>query len=183
MESGKTRILKLGLNAVGYQAVWWTSVVGVIINQSFIGPAVLLLFLTLHFSSQPIQRSEMLLLVVAGLIGTVIDSMKSATGLIIYEGGLTTIPWLAPLWIVAMWIGFAATLNHSLGWLRGKYLVAFLLGAIFGPLAYLSGRSLGVMEFNFPTSVTIVALAIIWGTALPLLYWLHENFKVFNHAK
>ena len=38
-----------------------------------------------------------------------------------------------------MWIGFAATINHSGSWIKKRYLIAILLGAIFGPLNYLVG--------------------------------------------
>ena len=49
----------------------------------------------------------------------------------------------APHWIVAMWVLFASTLNVSLRWLRGRWALATLLGAVAGPLAYYGGAGLG----------------------------------------
>ena len=72
-----------------------------------------------------------------------------------------------------MWLGFAATVNHSLRWLDGKWIFAFLLGAVFGPLSYLAGLKFGAI--NFQISVfTIVILALVWGIVIPLLYHLNR---------
>jgi hypothetical protein len=49
---------------------------------------------------------------------------------------------------VAVFRGDAATLRHSLGWLRGRWLVGAVLGAVGGPLAYLGGESLGALILN-----------------------------------
>ena len=47
--------------------------------------------------------------------------------------------------MVMLWVNFAMTLNVSLGRLRGKYLLAGILGAFGGPMAYYGGAELGAM--------------------------------------
>jgi uncharacterized membrane protein (UPF0136 family) len=55
-----------------------------------------------------------------------------------------------------------------MSWLKGKPLLASVLGAIFGPLSYMAGERLGAMEFvNYQSA--IIALALIWALVMPLL--------------
>ena len=46
-------------------------------------------------------------IVLIGLIGTGMDSLKAATGFISYLGGYQDMGWLSPLWITAIWVFFA----------------------------------------------------------------------------
>ncbi|MGB5202220.1 MAG: DUF2878 domain-containing protein, partial [Sedimenticolaceae bacterium] len=78
---------------------------------------------------------------------------------------------LAPYWIVAMWMGFATTLNVSLGWLKGRYWLAALFGAVGGPLAYLAGAKLGGITL-ISSEAALTALALGWATIMPLLMYL-----------
>jgi hypothetical protein len=74
----------------------------------------------------------------------------------------------SPPWMVCLWLNFAATLNVSMAWLRGHYLLAALFGAIGGPLAYFSGAGLGATE-SLPTMGGLALLALGWGLMTPLL--------------
>jgi hypothetical protein len=83
---------------------------------------------------------------------------------------------LSPPWMICLWLNFAATLNVSMAWLRGRYLVAAVFGAIGGPLAYYSGARLGATE-ALPTTGGMLLLAIGWGLMTPLLVWLGHIFS------
>ena len=74
---------------------------------------------------------------------------------------------MAPPWIAALWMGFATTLCHSLGWLRGRFIGSLLFGMIGGPLAYYAGMRLGALDFGLSTLPTLSAIAIEWGVAMP----------------
>ncbi len=176
----KTKTVKIGFNALGFQAAWWLSVIGVMLNKPWLGPVAMGLFLVQHFAVNNIRRSEIYLLATAAVVGLMADSLKAGSGLITYGGAL--LPFTAPLWIVGMWVGFAATINHSLGWLRGRLFLSAITGAVFGPLAYLTGRKLDVLEFNLPALNTVLILALIWGIAVPVLYWLLKKFREFDHG-
>jgi len=67
-------------------------------------------------------------LVVGSGIGAVADSALIATDWVRYASG-TVVPGTAPVWLVAMWMLFATTLNVSLRWLRRYALAAIALGA------------------------------------------------------
>ena len=85
-------------------------------------------------------------------------------------GGYPLVGWLAPLWITALWAGFAATLLHSLAFLRGRRWLAALFGALGGPLSFYGGAQLGVLSLGPSPGLALVVLALGWSIAIPALY-------------
>ncbi|MCF7824915.1 MAG: DUF2878 domain-containing protein [Candidatus Marinimicrobia bacterium] len=161
--------LKLGFNALGFQTAWWLSVLGLVMDAPLVGPLAMTLYLAIDHFSFTKRQAELLLIFTAMLLGTVVDSLFALTGLISYSGVYPLFPHLAPLWITAMWGGFAATLNHSLAWLRGRPLLGFIMGAVFGPLSYMAGEKFDALQFNLGLAPTVFILGAFWGIAIPLL--------------
>jgi hypothetical protein len=77
-----------------------------------------------------------------------------------------------------MWAIFATTLNISLRWLKGRWLVAILSGAIAGPLAYYAGARLGGVVFTDQT-IALIALSMGWAVLMPLLMALSQRLDGF----
>jgi hypothetical protein len=84
---------------------------------------------------------------------------------------------IVPIWIIALWAGFATTLNRSLRWMRNKTLLAILFGAIGGPLAYIAAEKLGAVTL---TNTSLVVLSFGWAILTPLLLKLSERFDGFK---
>ena len=168
--------MKIAFNAIGFQLGWWLSVVGVMIDLPLLGPLYMVIFLGVHYSLFASNR-EMLLILIAGAGGTFVDGLYGRSGILRFESGYEHI-WLAPLWITAMWTGFTATLNHALKWLKGRPVLGFVMGAIFGPLSYFSGEKLGVITVLWSWTSTSLILALVWGTAILALYQLNERLAV-----
>jgi hypothetical protein len=84
--------------------------------------------------------------------------------------------------MVGLWMNFAATLNVSMVWLRGRYLLAAVFGAIGGPLAYYGGAKLGATE-ALPSLNGMLVLAVGWGVMTPLLVWLARVCAVRDGRK
>lgn len=160
-------------NVVGFQAVWFASVLGAANGLPWAGPAMLLVYAALHLRFSADRVGDLRMLGIAILLGFAADSLLAASGLLVYAS-----PWpseaLAPAWILAMWAGFALTLHHSMGFLRGRAWMAFAFGAVGGPLAYF-GASRGFDAVSFPVDLAIamLALALVWGASMPALYALH----------
>lgn len=174
----QSKALKLGYNAVGFQSAWWLTVLGIAMGFPLLGPLAMILYVMVdHFSLTKKNQAEALLILSALFLGTLSDSLFASVGLLSYAGGYTQIPWLAPLWITAMWGGFAATLNHSLAWIKTKPILAFLLGAVFGPLSYMAGSRFGAIQFNMEMTLTMVILGLFWGIAVPGLVQLHTIYE------
>ena len=162
-------------NIIGFQTGWWACVLGTKNGYPYLGPLVMSIFLFIHFSRLDNRNKEIFFAVLVGLIGTVVDTVLLQTKLIEYQGVYTDN--IAPLWITAMWIGFAATINHSLAWLNNKWIMSFALGAIFGPLSYYTGIKFEALHFEISV-LTISILALLWGVVIPYLYYL--NGKVLS---
>jgi hypothetical protein len=162
---------------VSFQIGWLSCAMGAARGLPWVGPAVVAVLVALHLALAPERRREVRILAAIGLIGTVLDSLKAATGFISYSGGYPGVDWLSPLWITAMWVNFACALNTSLGWLQDRYLLAGILGAVAGPLNYAAGTRMGATAFNVSMGVSFVILAIIWGTVVPFVFWIAKRIK------
>lgn len=159
--------MTLALNFVAFQIGWFACVLGAANALPLLGPAVVACVVMLHLSLSKQPAQEFALVAVAGGLGAVWDSILVASGWIAYPSG-NWITGLAPYWIVAMWMLFATTLNVSLRWLRHRTLLAVIVGAISGPMAFLAGSGLGGLTFLEPRAA-LIALAFGWAVILPVL--------------
>jgi hypothetical protein len=162
------------LNFIAFQAGWFASVLGAANGMPLLGPVVVAAVVALHLYLVRVPAAELRLLAAAALMGLLGDSLLLASGWIAYPNG-EWLSGLAPYWIITMWLLFATTLNVSMRWMRGRYVIAAVFGAIGGPLSYLAGARLGAMTFVEQVPA-IAALALGWGVAMPLLTWLAERF-------
>ena len=157
-------------NFLIFQAGWFATVLGAANGAPWLGPIAVLVAVVLHLRTTNDAAAELRLLGSAVALGLVADSLLLATGWIAYPNG-SWVPGLAPYWIVTLWALFATTLNVSMRWMAGRYLLAALFGAIGGPLSYLAGARLGAMTF-VDTQAAVAALAVACALAMPALMWL-----------
>jgi len=154
---------------------WFACVLGNAYGLPLFGPAAVAVLLTAHFAVIPRDRRlrEAAILLLAGVVGYVGDSALVMAGAIGFDPGSGP---GAPtkLWMVAMWLNFATALNSALYWLAGRPLLASLLGALGGPLAYLGGARLGALDFPAGDGWALVLIALEWALAMPLLLALNR---------
>jgi hypothetical protein len=164
--------MKFLFNFLGYEAVWFAAVIGA--GRGFWWPSVVAaaIFAISHtaiVARTPAERSvDLRLLAVALALGVAVDGGLAWSGSIDYAADVPALPpGGAPLWILAMWAAFALTLRHSLGVFMRKPQLALLVGAVFGPLAYLgAGRGWNAATFAEPIWQPIAFLAIGWGASM-----------------
>ncbi len=117
-------------------------------------------------------------------IGFLVDTALIALGVFVPVRWLMPSP-LSTLWLVALWANFATTLNVSLSWLHGKPLMAAILGALGGPLAYWAGERLGAIEMDRPLLVPLLVVGLAWSIVTPALFglarWMSRG-RVFSHG-
>ena len=169
------------LNFVAFQAGWFSCVLGAANSLPWLGLVAVAIVLSLHFtiSTRPLQEAALVILAV--LMGLVFDSLLVSSGWLIYPNGMLA-PGIAPYWILAMWALFATTLNVSMSWIKVNLALAAVMGAIFGPLSYMAGQRLGALEF-VDYYASLVALAVIWAIAMPLLVVAARNFNGFRQSQ
>jgi hypothetical protein len=160
-------LTRKAINVVLFQAAWFAAVLGTARGMLWLGPLAMIPTLAVHLALQEDRQGEVRLLLAAGLLGFLFDTAFVAGGVFTPLQHLLPRPF-SPPWMVCLWLNFAATLNVSMAWLRGRYLLAALFGAIGGPLAYYSGARLGATE-ALPTTTGMLLLAIGWGAMTPLL--------------
>ena len=137
------------------------------------GAALALVIAVWHTARAARPAQEAKLIVAAVLIGAAWDSSLAALGWLSFVSVITDA--MAPPWILGLWALFATTLNVSLNWLKGRWLVAALLGGIAGPLSYWAGARLGAVVLVEPVHA-LVALSIGWAILMPLLMALARRY-------
>jgi hypothetical protein len=170
-----TRIIS---NFMLFQIGWFACVWSAAAHRPWIGVLVTTGVVVIHLLRAPLPQAELKLIMLALVLGLVFDSVLVRQGWIQYSSGIVA-PNVAPYWIVALWGLFATLLNVSLRWMRGRWIVAALFGAIGGPAAYYGGLRLGALEFG-NWRAALVALAIGWAVLTPLLLALSAHFE--GHA-
>jgi len=151
--------------AVGAAArgLWWPGLAGVAVFAA----------LQLYFSRAPV--ADLALILSAAVVGCAADSVLVQAGWIAYATPSPALL-LVPAWIAGLWLAFALTLNHSLGWLHGRWTLAVLFGAIGGPLAFWIAQRLKAVTLIEPQWQGYVALSVEWALMTPLLLAMASYF-------
>ena len=172
---------KFLLNLGAFQIGWFACVWGGANGMPALGALAVAVIVAVHlFYTAERPGTELALITVAALIGIVWDSALVALGWLSYPSG-TLVQGMAPYWIIAMWMLFATTLNVSMGWLKQRYTLAVLLGAVGGPMAYFAGFKLGGVEFK-TLALGLGAQAVGWATLMPVLTVLAERLNGMQPA-
>ncbi len=172
------------INFVLFQIGWFSCVLGAAKQMPWLGVGFLATFLAWHLSQAKQPTLELILAIIAIIIGGIYDQIMRHFNLLTYQshGWSTDLP---AAWILALWAEFAMTLNVSLAWLKNRYVIATVFGAIGGPLAYIAAARLGAVTIdNLPLSY--VGLAVGWAILTPLLVFLSQKFdgfKSLGHTK
>lgn len=157
------------INAVLFQLAWFGFVAGAARGTAWLGLFPLVLLAGHALRDPTTRRSDLVLAAAAAAIGLVLDGSFARANLLVYADAAPSLLG-APWWILAMWLAFAWTLNHSLTYLQKHLGVAILLGVIAGPFSYyVAGHAWNALEFTGDARMTLVWLALTWGIATGLL--------------
>ena len=161
------------LNFAMFYLGWFACVMGAGRGQLWLGPSVVaaVVLLHLYMASRPVQEAKLILTI--GVFGFAVDTLQASAGLYAFSG-TSPAPWLCPLWMMALWMVFATTLNASMAWLAGRYRLAAAFGALCGPVSYVAGARLGAIELPVHASASLVGIAIVWACVMPSLLGFRE---------
>jgi len=161
------------LNFAMFYLGWFACVMGAGRGHLWLGPSVVAVLVLLHLYMTPRPVQEIRLILLIGIFGFAVDTLQASAGLYAFTG-TSPAPWLCPLWMVALWMIFATTLNASMAWLAGRYRLAAALGALCGPISYVAGARLGAIKLPAHAGLSLVGIAVVWACVMPSLLWLGE---------
>jgi hypothetical protein len=159
----------LVLNFILFQIAWFACVLGAAMAKPWLGVLITAVILAWHLYQSKNLSSELKLLVYTVMIGALLDQALVSFNLVnyLYHGWHQSI---VPVWILALWLAFATTLNMSLRWMQTRYFVGFIFGMIGGPLAYLAAEKLRAVTIT--SQLSFVVLAIGWAMITPTLLYI-----------
>jgi hypothetical protein len=169
-------------NLVGFNLVWFALVIGAAQGLWWPGLAALAVFAIATLATSPWPRSDLKLVAAALGIGLVLETALVQGGIFRYATPVPS-PALAPIWMLGLWVNFALSVNHSLGFLSGRVALAAVFGAIGGPLAYWgAARVFGAAEILAPAPLALGVLAVAYGLATPALAELGRRWRGAEEA-
>lgn len=153
------------LNFVALQLCWLACVIGAGRDgMVWLAVLVTMAFVIGHFIYTAYPQSDLKLVGYGLVIGLILDTLWSATGLISYQHQ-AVFP-LAPIWIACLWIAFMLTFNHSLAWLKAYLPVAAAVSTVSSPLSYYAAHKIGALEIQEPL-LAAIAIGVSWGALIP----------------
>jgi len=160
-----TRWSSIVCNVIAFDALWTLTILGAAQPWWWGAPLLIVASAGLQLRWSPMPRREALLIMCAAA-GVVFDIIASVAGLFRCES-------LSPVGFVivfsSLWINFGTTLRPSLRWMWGRPMLAALLGAAAGPLAYWTADLLGAISISQPAWRAFAWCAIQYALAVPVL--------------
>lgn len=156
-------------NLIGFQIGWFSCVLGGANQLPWFGVLLSAMILLIHIKRAAHPAMEARLIFAALIIGLMFDGVLLNLHWIAFAPTPHWPDQLPPPWMVVLWGLFASTINISLAWLQHKRVMAILIGAIAGPVAYWSGARLGGLQLTQPIAA-LIYLSIGWAIAVPVLF-------------
>lgn len=165
-----------------YKVVWLCAVLGGGIHgHPLIGAVPMLIWCSLWIRFHLFPKSTLYLAIIASLYGLVWDSGLVLTGIMEFPlHAQALLP--SPPWMVVLWLGFGSIIHSSFSRLYGRTFLALLIGSIGGVMAYLGGVRMEALTISTSKEIFVLAVALEWGIAFPLLLWVSERLHL-SHTK
>jgi hypothetical protein len=162
------------INFILFQIGWFACVWGAANDYGWLGPILVAVTVPLQvFLLTECHNEETRFVIICGSTGFLLETAL-VLGNVYLPGGQLDV-WLCPPWMAALWFNFAMLVSISLSWLKGKHLLAAMLGGLFGPVAYWGGEKLGAITVADAFWAGYFPLALIWALVLPFLVHTHSR--------
>jgi hypothetical protein len=170
---------------VAFQLCWFACVGGAARGVPWVGPLAVAAYVATHLYVTPAGRERTgqgWLLALAGGAGYAADSVLVLSGVLTFPPH-AVLGWPSTIWMVALWVLQAATLRGMMPWIRGRFTLAAVVGAIGGPLAYLAGERMGAAALGPTHAAALTVIAVEWALAMPALVWLEQRVRAGSDAE
>jgi hypothetical protein len=176
MEIKKKSVL---INFILFQVGWIACVWGAANNYGWLGPILVAITVTLQLcllTERYVEETRFV--IICGITGFVLETVFILGKVYLPVGQMDVR--ICPPWMAALWFNFAMLVSISLSWLKGKYLLAAILGGFTGPVAYWGGEKLGAITVADAFWEGYFPLALLWALVLPFLIHMHSRLTTRN---
>jgi hypothetical protein len=168
-------------NFLLFQTAWFITIISAASGHPLVGVLFTALWMIVHFRFFTARRFvELNTLCFAALLGYLLDSFLVYLNVISFPSQ-SVLGSPSTLWMIALWVNLAATLNFSLYWLQRSLISAAVMAAIAGPATYYAGSRFGAIEFGQDWS--LLAISVQWLLAMPLLFWFTQRQTMLSRGK
>lgn len=144
------------MNMIWFQCMWLLAVI--FQNKGLVFLAGLL---CLHFYLSPKRDADIAILPIIAF-GLICDSLLTILGF--YEFSEI------PIWLIALWLGFILTINHSMSWIfKLPLVVRIVLFSMMSALSYFAAYNLNAVNFPRSLTMTMSLIGLYWGVLSVLL--------------
>lgn len=154
-------------NAVWFYLLWMSAVIG---KDQWL-PLTLSL-LVVHFCCVKATGLELRVVFSLAALGVAFDGLLSAFGFFRFENGI----WM-PVWLVCLWLGFAASLHRSLHYFTRNIIIAIAFGGLGGAFSYWGGMKLGAVTFGLEEPIAVAVLVVAWAIIFPGFAYLNGYLR------
>ena len=165
------------INFIFFQLNWFACVLGANSPYPWLFPIFTLVYTWYYLSHLSHYKTEKKLIAFVLAVALAWELSVQWLDVMNYKGQMVNLA-STPIWIYALWLGFALTLNHSMKWISSVRWAPPILGAIFGPLTYLAGAKFGSVSFtnlNFSIIYTSISWAILFTVVVMYSSRLRES--------
>lgn len=173
----KSTWIHLAIKSALFYGGWFYCVQSVVNCNQFQGALVIGIILIYLFIVSNHRLADLIMLITITLFGSITDTLYAYTGFIQYKCVHETLPWLAPYWLVSLWMLFATLIRESFAWLYGRWTLAIVLGSAGGVSSYLAAMRMGAASFLVSESTGIIILAIMWAMIVPVSIWYAKTLE------
>ena len=134
-----------------------------------LGPLLMLCFLTVHIVCFLDNYSEIKLIILFGIIGTMIDTSMAYSEILIYNGKYTpntfcsTLDNLNVVWLFRNNQSFLTVVASSL------FCICPFRSSVW-PAILFTGIKFGAIEFDAAPIIALLIIAIFYGLTIPIMY-------------
>jgi hypothetical protein len=164
-------------NMILFQAGWWSCLLSahygihILALFTFVTALVAIQFIYVVEASK--RKNEFKFYVLLLTVGFLVDGLFGYFGVLSFKGQQG---YLAPTWMLGMWMLFPISIGYSFSWLQGKKMLAFILGAVGGPMTYKVGASFDLVDINSIPSILIYAL--YWGLVFVGCLYIYKQMVI-----
>ncbi len=172
------------LNLILLNLLWFASVLGA--ANGLLWPAAwcLVLLLAALFIYQDMTTKDLKIIVFSLIFGALLDGFMYHSGWLTYASPYFAVMPLPPIWILFLWVGFAASITTGMRWMIEKPVLGACFMAVGAPLSYVSAAKLGAVVINqFPQTMLLIGSAwVIYFLLVRMLVLSGRQERIRNNV-